>query len=216
MPKPLVLEAYLLVEGNDDRHVVWHLCKEHALPEKFTVEMAEGITELLDGLTIRIRAPGLRILGIMVDADENVTSRWQAIRDRLQDNGKLQGLTYTTVPAAPPSGGWISAEPDRPRIGVWIMPDNQQPGKLEDFAVGLIPGSDRLLTKAELVLQEIDTAGLRLYSATDQPKALIHTWLAWQQEPGQPLGTAITARSLRHNAPLALAFVDWLRRLFDL
>lgn len=216
MPKPPRLEAYLLVEGNDDRHVVWHLCAEHALPEKFSVEMAEGITELLDGLTTRIRARGLRVLGVMVDADENIIARWQAIRDRLQDSGKLQELTYTTVPAAPPAEGWISNEPDRPRIGVWIMPDNQRPGKLEDFTIGLIPRSDMLLAKAESILQDIDTAGLRLYSTTDHSKALIHTWLAWQREPGQPLGTAITARSLLHDVPMALAFVAWLRRLFSL
>lgn len=216
MPKPPVLEAYLLVEGNDDRHVVWHLCAEHALPETFTVEMAEGITELLDGLTTRIRAPGLRVLGVMVDADENITARWQAIRGRLQDRGKLQGLAYTTVPAAPPAGGWISAEPDRPRVGFWIIPDNTSAGMLEDFAARLIPNDDPLLTRAKAILDELEQGRLNRYSLAHRPKALIHTWLAWQEEPGQPLGTAITKQSLRHNAPLALAFVDWLKRLFDL
>ncbi len=42
----------------------------------------------------------------------------------------------------------------------------------------------------------------------------MRTWLAWQEEPGKPFGTAITARYLDADAPPAKALVDWMRRLF--
>jgi hypothetical protein len=218
MPKPRRREAYLLVEGEDDQHIVWHLCTQHRLPETFTVEVPEsggGITALLDGLTNRIKAPDLRILGIMVDADENLSARWQSLRDRLQNRDKLQDRIYA-VPATPPYEGWISTEPHLPRVGIWLMPDNRLPGILEDFAARLIPANDRLLRKAEVVLQEIEREGLRRYSPSHRTKALIHPWLAWQEIPGQRMGTAITARSLQHDGPLALEFVGWLRQLFEL
>lgn len=210
---------YLLVEGKDDQHVAWHLCSLHRLPETFTVEVPEGdggITELLDGLTARIRAPYLQTLGIVVDADIDLAARWQAIRDRLQDRVKLQARTYSALPAAPPSQGWISPDPGLPRVGVWLMPDNQTSGILEDFATRLIPAGDALFPKADAVLQDIERESLQRYGTAQRPKALIHTWLAWQEIPGQPIGTALTAQSLMHDAPLARAFVGWLRLLFHL
>jgi hypothetical protein len=219
MPKPRRREAYLLVEGEDDQHVVWHLCEQHGLPEIFTVEMPEtggGIADLLDGLTNRINAPDLRTLGIMVDADVNLSARWRSLRDRLRNRDKQQDRAYSAIPARPPHEGWISAEPHLPRVGIWLMPNNRLPGMLEDFAAQLIPANDQLLPKAEAILQEIEGEGLHRYSLAHIPKALIHTWLAWQQTPGHPMGTAIAARALRHDASLALEFIGWLRRLFDL
>ena len=43
------------------------------------------------------------------------------------------------------------------------------------------------------------------------PKARIHTWLAVQNEPGKPLGQAITARYLDGGAIAGAPFVAWLR-----
>jgi hypothetical protein len=46
-------------------------------------------------------------------------------------------------------------------------------------------------------------------------KAYIHTWLAWQKEPGKPLGQAVTARYFDPNAAQAVKLIDFLRRLFE-
>ncbi len=219
MPKPRTPHAYLLVEGEDDQHVVWHLCEQHNLPEQFTVEIPEGnvgLTGLLAGIPSRVKTPGLRTLGIMIDADADIGARWQAVRDRLQDRAILQDRACSTVPAIVPPEGWVSSEPWVPRVGVWLMPDNQRGGMLEDFAASLIPGDDALLSRTEAALRDIEEAGLRRYRPGHRPKALIHTWLAWQENPGHPMGTAIKAGALHYDAPLARAFVAWLRRLFDL
>jgi hypothetical protein len=47
-------------------------------------------------------------------------------------------------------------------------------------------------------------------------KAQLHTWLAWQDEPGTQLGLAVKRRYLQGDAPLAADFVHWLKRLFEL
>ncbi|HYG36132.1 MAG TPA: DUF3226 domain-containing protein, partial [Clostridia bacterium] len=100
-----------------------------------------------------------------------------------------------------------------PRVGLWLMPNNQTNGILEDFLRFLVPTPNPLLEHAQ---QSIDTIpnGHRSFTTNDEPKALIHTWLAWQQEPGRPFGTAITARYLDAGVPQATDFVNWLRQLF--
>ena len=58
----------------------------------------------------------------------------------------------------------------------------------------------------------------RLYGAEfapqDQIKATLHTWLAWQKEPGLPYGTAIKAKYFGNNSPVAMDFVSWFKILF--
>ena len=56
-------------------------------------------------------------------------------------------------------------------------------------------------------------AGAR-FTESDTIKARIHCWLAWQIEPGQPFGTALTAATFQHNAAIAVRFVEWMQRLF--
>jgi hypothetical protein len=46
-------------------------------------------------------------------------------------------------------------------------------------------------------------------------KSLIHTWLAWQDEPGTPFGLAITKRYFDSDGPHVQALLDWLTRLFS-
>ncbi|MBP0021911.1 MAG: hypothetical protein J7647_30685 [Cyanobacteria bacterium SBLK] len=48
----------------------------------------------------------------------------------------------------------------------------------------------------------------------NRPKAFIHTWLAWQEVPGMPMGQAITARVLGNGSEIAPHFHHWLTDLF--
>lgn len=48
----------------------------------------------------------------------------------------------------------------------------------------------------------------------DHLKSALHTWLAWQEEPGLPFGTALRAQVFRHDSEDALRFVAWFNRLF--
>jgi len=157
-PKP----QQLLVEGKNDQHVIWALCKKYQVPETFSVEVpteedGQGIEVLLEGLSARLKENNLLTLGIVVDADRDLLARWQSVRYRLSASG------YQNIPEAPPPEGWVYAPPDLPKVGVWLMPNNQLPGMLEDFVAHLIPPDDVLLPKAEGILQEIEQAGINCY-----------------------------------------------------
>jgi len=91
------------------------------------------------------------------------------------------------------------------------MPDNLHSGKLEDFVSSLIPANDSLFPRAKAAVDGIPK-NERRFSDPDLIKAQLHTWLAWQEEPGRHMGTAITAKSLGVDGPVADAFADWLRR----
>lgn len=217
MPKarkpPKSKPQQLLVEGKNDRHVIWALCEQHQISETFSVEVplvedGQGINAVLAEIPVRLKQPNLLTLGIVIDADSDLSARWQAVIQRLKEYG------YEEIPKVPPAEGWVYKPQNLPNIGVWLMPDNQLPGMLENFVARLIAQDDLLIVKAESILQDIEQTGLNRYTLIQHPKALIHTWLAWQQTPGMPMGQAITAQVLNYNSSLAIVFVEWLKRLF--
>lgn len=93
------------------------------------------------------------------------------------------------------------------------MPDNRLPGMLEHFIEFLVPPADRLMARAKSAVAEIPIED-RAFIPAHQIKAEVHTWLAWQEQPGLPFGSAITARLLDGDCLAAQGFVAWLRRLF--
>ena len=204
--------AQLLVEGKNDQHVIWALCGQYNLEKTFTVETPNnlngGDSQLLNSIPVRLKIPNIRALGIVLDADQNAESRWHSIKNILGQAG------YLDLPNQPNHEGTIIANPDKPKIGVWIMPNNQIPGMLENFVANLILEDDELAPIAEEILHRIEQESLNRYSLEHRPKAFIHTWLAWQESPGRPMGQAITAHVLNHDASLAQSFVEWLRSLF--
>lgn len=198
----------LLVEGKDDLHVLYHLAQHYQLPERFRIKDTGGVEVLLETLEVALDASGLERLGVIADADTDLGSRWQAIRNILAAAG------YAHVPPAPDPDGAIICQEGRPTVGIWIMPDNTLPsGMLEHFIGFLVPAGDPLWGRAEDCIEHIAPEA-RHFPALHQIKAHVHTWLAWQAEPGVPLGLAITRRYLDADAPHARQLIAWLRRLF--
>ena len=200
----------LLVEGSDDEHVLKHICGNHDIPALDEVKPHGSKTQLLESIPVRLRASSEDgdIVGVVIDADTNLDACWRSIRDRFTQVG------YRNVPIDPDPNGTIVHPPQEsllPRAGVWIMPDNRTPGILENFLSFLVPQPNDLF---DHVTGSVDSIPVRLFSDNDEPKAVIHTWLAWQEEPGNPYGTAITARFLNPSVPQVQVLVSWLRRLF--
>ena len=197
------------MEGTDDLHVIRHICGVRSITGLGEVVSNEGIVSLLENIPVRLRfAEEGDILGIVVDADDCPDARWDAVRGRLAEAG------FSDVPARPQAGGIIFDAPGSlllERVGVWIMPDNRGPGKLEDLLLSMIPKDDDLLDHAAGCMESIANPRFR---KIDEDKALVHTWLAWQANPGRPYGTAVAAGFLDHNVPEVDAFVSWLNRLF--
>lgn len=200
----------LLVEGSDEVHVVSTLCEAHRVPKTlFAVEDQRGREQLLRKLPTRLRQQGTAPVGIVVDANGDLHGAWQAVGDRLAGEG------YGSLPQTPdPKGTLLAAPVDAllPPVGIWLMPDNQSPGRLEDFLRELVPADDDLIDYADECVAGIgDRCRFR---DSYRGKAVVRTWLAWQENPGRPFGTAITAKYLDPTRPAARAFVAWLRKLF--
>lgn len=208
--------ASLLVEGPDDKWSLIALLKQalaaesldwDQLPWRPNVEDKGGVDGVLDSLGVSLKSTPR--LGVVVDADEDRDARWAAVRDRLRRGG-------VELPEAPPEAGhvgpgWLPGS----RVGVWVMPDNRMPGVVEDFLVALVPEADPRWAFAQEVVGQALTLAPAERNAAWRSKARLHTWLAWQDRPGQPLGQAITARVLGQTGhPQARAFVDWFGRLF--
>jgi hypothetical protein len=197
----------LLVEGKDDEHVLYALFVHHALPDAFVVKNKEGVNNILDTLEVELLASELERLGVVVDADTNLTGRWQAL------TAILKGLGYNAIPADPNPDGTIILQAGKPTVGIWLMPDNSVPGMLEHFVSFLVPRGDSLWNKAKQCLDGIPSAK-RLFSEAHVIKAQLYTWLAWQNDPGSPLGLAITKRYLEADSPHAIKLISWVRTLF--
>jgi hypothetical protein len=202
----IVAKRVLLVEGNDDFHVLASLFKHHGVPDAFRLNETGGIDRLLETLPVQLKATAVERVGIVVDADLNIANRWRAIRQILLTAG------FSEIPDAPNERGTIIMELSKPKVGIWIMPNNRLPGLVEDFAAFLIPQDDHL---SELAHQAIDAIPInrRRFSEAHRSKAHMHTWLAWQADPGTPMGLAITKKYLDANAPTAASFIDWIDRL---
>jgi len=54
------------------------------------------------------------------------------------------------------------------------------------------------------------------YSEFHVDKALIHTWLAWQDPPGEALGRALTRKTLDPHAEAAKPFINWFVGLYKI
>ncbi|MDQ1088089.1 DUF3226 domain-containing protein [Siphonobacter sp. SORGH_AS_1065] len=203
----------LLVEGNDDQHVIWSICDKNKVTESFDIIDCGSDSQLLRQLSRRIRfnADKVKAIGILLDADTSLQKRWNEIKKQVKD----LGYALPDVPDA--NGTIIESSSYYPRLGIWLMPDNlQSSGMLEDFAKVLIPEQDQLLVEVERVLSEIEAIPRKaIYKDVHKAKALIHTWLAWQEDPGTPMGLAITKSYLNHNHELAIRFVTWLNALFN-
>lgn len=196
----------LLVEGPNDKHVIIHLRQRHMPMPEFCISVEDGVENLLSEIEPQIRVPGRRALGIVVDADDDIDARWQSISGRLNQFG-------VETPAAPnPSGIIIPAQNGMPRVGVWIMPDNQSPGELEDFIQRMIPGGDPVWPLSEAYIDGIPAAH-RKFAEGKALRAKVNAWLAARERP-RPMGLAVGAGDLNAGAAIAGAFAAWLAVLF--
>lgn len=202
------LTQVLLVEGKDDQHVIFALCEKLNVTKSFEVVDCKGIDNLIETLPVRFKQSDFDTIGIVVDADTDIKARWDSIKGLLAKQG-LNVLDDLE------EDGLILKEENKITVGVWIMPNNQTNGILEDFISFFVPEKDPLLPLAKTTLETIENQQLRLYSPNYHSKSLIHTWLAWQKDPGTPMGLAITKKFLSADMAICQRFIDWLNHLFN-
>jgi hypothetical protein len=207
----------MIVEGHDDLGSVVHLMKHHVnwpddeRSRPVDIRLGKSDSQILDKAFIGtiLKQSGLKILSIMLDADGSVHNRWRSVRGVLVDS-------FPALPETMPERGVITENDNGLRIGVWIMPDNKAPGMLETFLHYLLPAdATPSWAYAQSAAQEAKNAGAP-YKDVHFIKAAIHTWLAWQDPPGERFGIAITRRILDPYSPSAASFICWFRDLYKL
>lgn len=200
------LPTAMLVEGDDDFNVVWRIAEISSIPQ-FHILQAGGIDNLLARIYTQVNVSGRRALGILVDANDNPAARWQAVSARLAPLG-------ITLPQTPdPAGTIIPAQNDMPRVGVWLWPNNQSPGELEDFIISLIPHNDPVWPLSEEYINNILAQNLNKFPQGKKSRAQVHAWLAAREDPRR-MGQAIQYGDLNAHAPPLATFATWLARLF--
>ena len=192
-------DSVLFVEGRDDKHVVQGL-KTRLCPElQFDIKKKDGADALIESISREIAVPDRIAIGFVIDADNDPDARWQSVADRLRR--RLPG-----VPPARDKKGTVVG--DRPRVGVWLMPDNKGSGALEEFVAAMVPDGDPVWPLARKYIDDAEP-----YLLTGRSKAEVHAWLATRRRPFR-MGEAIGAQALDTDGPLCRSFAVWLARLF--
>lgn len=210
-------DKVLLVEGKQEVRLIpelmeangvdWGIGKQHTV----YIREYDGYEKLIapDVITTELQASGLKILGVIVDADERPESRWQSLR-----NASLQAMP--DLPESLPSQGLIHHSPQGIKFGIWIMPDNQMRGMLETFLADIIPDDKQNLWQFAKQVTDESKSHQAPFKDSQRDKANIYSWLAWQDPPGRQLHQAITERILDPHHPKSAPFVTWFKRLYDL
>jgi hypothetical protein len=205
----------LLVEGPDDKGVCEAFLRRLSLD--VTVRNGGGYESLrpLIQAEALVEVAVQPRLGIVVDADGSVENRWRSLCDILRPLGY-------NLPDAPDPAGTLCEAAFRPRLGLWLMPDNRTSGAIERFVSDLIPLDDPLWPLAGQAVDAVPE-GIRPWhrpgGAADAnqrktEKVKVHTWLTWQEGTGSALRHAFDRGHVGFGVDPGQSFAAWLNRLF--
>jgi hypothetical protein len=185
MPPPAQTQPFnkpkLLAGEGQDEVFFFEALLAHLQISDVQVEQYAGkgyLAKYLRELPLRPGYQNVVAIGITRDADGNVAQTFQSV-------GGLLGNAGLPTPAA---AGQVTAGP--PRVGVFLMPDNQRPGMLEDLCLDAVQ-SDGAISCVTDYFKCVDQRAKR--QPNNMAKARVHAWLASQLEPDRRLGEAAKA-----------------------
>ncbi|MDJ0619195.1 MAG: hypothetical protein QNJ63_21050 [Calothrix sp. MO_192.B10] len=137
----------LIVEGEQDKRVIPYFIEANGIPwgdtkENWIVEIKSSDGDQFinaDEISTQLKASELTHLGLLVDADENPSGRWESVR-----NACLKSIP--DFPKELPETGLIHTT-NGIKFGVWIMPDNRMRGMLETFLAYMIPDTSDIMSE---------------------------------------------------------------------
>lgn len=217
------MSVLILVEGIDDHHTISnliargqigraaHYTKRTSNPDSdFVVKPLDGYARLRRSLKAELISDEFTRFAIVVDADTHPLHRWRSLTDRLQELQTDLAIRFDQFPEEPTPDGAILRTNSPLVVGIWLWPDNLAEGDMEAFAGQLTPADDPLWRHSGQVIESLPETR---FAPTHRPKARIHTWLAWQNPPGQQLGEAIRNNTLQGDNPIATRFLAFLTTL---
>ncbi len=124
---------------------------------------------------------------------------------------KISDHKYSFSKVPDTDGSILSDNKGKPKIGIWIMPNNLSEGLLEDFLIKM--ANKKALKAAYECIKAVKDKEVAAFKDVYKNKAVIHTYLAWQNEQGKPLGQSITAHALKPETKIANVFIQWLKKI---
>src|SRR5262245_51655203 len=100
--------AVLIVEGQDDVHVLSAIFKAHQVPHCFTLqevkdagsgESSAGVDRLLKLAPLELKSRRLERIGLVLDANQSLPTRWRRLRDLVAQ------VSDSPLPDSPTAGG---------------------------------------------------------------------------------------------------------------
>lgn len=202
--------SLLLVEGRSEENAIREFYKQWGIDINFNINNEGSITKLKTSFKMHLKSSNvLRKLWIIINADISYACAWQSISDILERSGK-----YNPPKQLSPKGLILKPIDENDLvIGVWIMPNNQDIGMLEDFMMKIIPEDNELLSEAEIAITNLEKKNIQKYKSVHRAKAKLHTWLAWHDEPGDSVNVAIKKKLFSQDKELVNVFKDWIMEL---
>lgn len=177
---PITQPKLLLGEGKEEVQFCEALCRFLGITD-IQIEQYGGTGGLRPYLRLIPARPGfaaLAALAVLRDADNDAAAAFQSVCGGLQ----AAGLT-----ARPAHGQFAGAAP---RVGVFILPDGQRPGMLEDLCLDSVQ-SHAAIPCVQAFFQCVQQQTNQLPG--NMAKARVHAWLASRPVPDRRLGEAAQA-----------------------
>lgn len=228
----------LLVEGKKDAQVIKVLCETQQIrarivdklsPEDYQEENCFEIYVpkdsndeklLSEGIKSALLANGIQVVGIVLDADKPkdnpaVQNRVDAIKYQLGMKKLLLNQSGTILKETDLQSSEHHRVKRLQQFGFWLMPDNKNPGMLEDFLMKIVNKPEACIDLATQCIESVKKQNCHTFKLAHSSKAVIHTFLAWQDEPGNTLELSIKSGKFNKNAELSQKLIAWLKELFS-
>ena len=119
---------------------------------------------------------------------------------------------HTTTMAIQRNGAEFLAN-DKPKVGVWIMPNNKDVGTFADFYLTSALPDNRILQSIEDVLNKNKEEKLIKYKKSYHGMAKFFTYLAWQKNPARSDEDLFNEDKFNIKNELFITFKLWLSQV---
>ncbi|MDD5274427.1 MAG: hypothetical protein PHU14_17135 [Methylovulum sp.] len=219
-------QLLLVVEGETDEMFFTDLCRQWQLHPHIQVappkviegkkNSKQGVYNILPMLLEQLNDGNLKRLAVIVDADYqsvNSADGFNNTLSKVTEIVTLYGFALKSDQQSPPCGLIFQHDDGLSDFGLWIMPNNQDEGMLEDFLKTCIYRHEQpYFNHAAQAIAKLPDPKFKTHHNS---KAEIATWLAWQKKPGHGLYASVNDDLLDKDNALFQQLGAWLRHIYS-